>query len=197
MARAPQVLLLALFISVRAPAAPPRVDRAGDALPPDSVARAGTIRWRHGGPVLALAFAPDGKTLASVSSDGSLRLWETASGRELRRFLGHKGEVRCVAFAPDGKSLLSGGADGTARLWDVKTGKGRATLLSVEEWVNAVAFTPKGRFLAAGTDEGTVHLWDATTLRKTVNFRAAGSVQGLAFVREDALAVGAANDEGI
>jgi WD40 repeat protein len=191
------VLLLAFVLSTSATAAPPRTDRTGDALPPDAVARAGTVRWRHGGPVLALAFAPDGKTLASVSGDGSLRLWDSSTGRELRRFLGHKGEVRCVAFAPDGNSLLSGGADGTARLWDVKTGKERAKLLTAEEWLNAVAFAPKGKWLAAGSDEGTVHLWDATTLRKSRDFRAAGSVQGLAFLRDGTLAVGAANDEGV
>src|SRR5207248_11542 len=197
MSRSPRVLLLALVFSASATAAPPRVDRAGDALPPDAVARAGTVRWRHGGPVLALAFSPDGKTLASVSGDGTLRLWEAATGKELRRFLGHKGEVRCVAVAPDGNSLLTGGADGTARLWDVKMGKERAKLLRVEEWVNAVAFAPKGGLLAAGTDDGTVHLWDAATLRKAGDFRAAGSVQGLAFLRDGTLAVGAANDEGV
>src|SRR6266536_5746434 len=195
MSRSHWVLLLVL--SPSAAAAPPRVDRAGDVLPADAVARAGTVRWRHGGPVLALAFAPDGKSLASVSGDGTPRLWEAATGEELRRFLGHKGEVRCVAFAPDGKSLLSGGADGTARLWDLKTGKERAKFLGVEEWINAVAFAPKGGLLAAGTDDGTVHLWDAATLRKAGDFRAAGSVQGLAFLRDGTLAVGAANDEGV
>src|SRR4051794_20186665 len=125
MSRSPRVLLLALVLFGDAAAAPLPTDRAGDGLPAGAVARAGTVRWRHGGPVLALAFAPDGKTLASVSGDGTLRLWETASGKERQRFLGHKGEIRGLAFAPDGKSLLTGGADGTARLWDVKTGKER------------------------------------------------------------------------
>src|SRR5947209_13228766 len=179
MSRSPRMLLLALVLSANLMAAPPRVDRAGDALPADALARAGTVRWRHGGPVLALAFSPDGKALASASGDGTLRLWESATGKETRRFLGHKGEVRCVAFAPDGKTLLSGGADGPARLWDVKTGKERAKLLGAEEWVNAVAFAPKGGLLAAGTDEGSVYLWDAATLRKARDFRAAGSVQEL------------------
>src|SRR5262249_53072694 len=105
--------------------------------------------------------------------------------------------VRCVAFSPDGKSLLAGGADGTARLWDAMTGKERAKLHGGEEWVNAVAFGPKGALLAAGTDDGTGHLWDGPTLRKVRHFRAAGSVQGLAFTRDGHLIVGAANDEGV
>src|SRR5262249_6920886 len=196
MTRSPGVLLLALVLSGDLVAAP-RAERGGDALPTGAVARAGTLRWRHGGPIFALVFTPDGKAVASVGADATLRLWETASGKELRRLTGHKGEIRCLAVSPDGKSLLTGGIDGTVRLWDVATGRERAKLLQAGEWVNAVAFAPKGGLLAAGTDDGTVHLWDSTTLRKSRDFRAAGSVQGLSFLRDGTLAVGAANDEGV
>src|SRR5262245_62555646 len=190
MSRSPRMLLLALFLSAEVSAAPLPTDRAGDALPAGAIARAGTVRWRHGGPILALAFAPDGKSIASVSGDGTLRLWEPSSGKERQRFLGHKGEIRGLAFAPDGKSLLTGGADGTARLWDVKTGKERAKWLGAAEWVNAVAFAPKDKLLAAGTDDGVVHLWDTATLAEVREFRAAGSVQGLAFLRSEERRVG-------
>src|SRR5262249_57793257 len=73
----------------------------------------------HDGEVVALAFTPDGRTLASGGDGATLRLWEVASGRERRPLTGHSGGVRGVAFSPDGKNLAAAGGDGTARLWDV------------------------------------------------------------------------------
>ena len=76
----------------------------------------------HTGPVDSVAFSPDGKTLATGSADGTVRLWDVATHRPDRRALtGHTGPVTSVAFSPDGKTLASGSADGTVRLWDVAT----------------------------------------------------------------------------
>src|SRR4051794_41987119 len=80
-----------------------RTDRPGAPLPTGAAARFGTVRLRHGGGVTCVAFAPDGKPLASSSLDRTVRLWDPATGRELRRFEGHKAAVESVAFAPDGK----------------------------------------------------------------------------------------------
>src|SRR5262249_50202497 len=64
------------------PAAPPsRVDRHGDALPPGAVARMGTVRWRDKGPVVGLAFLPDGKRVASLNWERTIILWDAATGR--------------------------------------------------------------------------------------------------------------------
>ena len=76
----------------------------------------------HSGEVLSVAIAPDGKTALSGSDDKTLRLWDLASGREIRKFEGHSGWVRSVAFSPDGKTALSGSADHTMRLWDLAIG---------------------------------------------------------------------------
>jgi WD40 repeat protein len=65
--------------------------------------------------VSAVAFAPDGKTVASAGKDRLVRLWDFATGRELRRFAGHGEQVECVLFTRDGKTLVSGAYDGTIR----------------------------------------------------------------------------------
>jgi WD40 repeat protein len=66
---------------------------------------------------LSLSFAADGKTLATASGDGTVRVWEVASGQERARLTGHRGCVSAVAFSPDGKTLATGGSDGRALLW--------------------------------------------------------------------------------
>src|SRR5437868_5821067 len=101
---------------------PAPVDRYGDPLPPGALARFGTTRLQHGKRVSALAYSPDGRTLASGADDGTVRLWESATGRERACCRGSEGTVHCLAFAPDGQALAAG--DDTAlRLWDAATGK--------------------------------------------------------------------------
>ncbi len=70
----------------------------------------------------AVAFSPDGKTLATASRDNSIRLWNGATGKEVCRFIGHEKLIYSVAFAPDGKVLASAGDGELIRLWDVDKG---------------------------------------------------------------------------
>jgi hypothetical protein len=66
-----------------------------------------------------VAFAPDSRTLVTGAADGTLKLWETASGRPVRCFRGHTGEVTSVAFSSSGWEVASGSRDGTILVWDV------------------------------------------------------------------------------
>ena len=77
----------------------------------------------HNGDVMAIAYSPDGKMLASAGRDETVRLWNPKTGENLATLTGHGGLVTAVAFSPDGKRLFSGSGDGTVRLWSTQTSK--------------------------------------------------------------------------
>jgi WD40 repeat protein len=134
----------------------------------------------HGG-VNAVAFAPDGKTLA-VADGPQVKLWDTASGKERAVIKLDVGTVRSVAFAPDGKSLaIAGGGGfklrkplpGHLTLWDVAGGKERTSLKGHAGPVGPVAFSADGKLLASGdwALRGEVKLWDVASGKERATLR--------------------------
>jgi len=126
---------------------------------------------RKHGRVLSVAFSPNGCRVLSGSRDGTARLWDAASGRELAVLRGHKHSVNSVAFSPDGRRVLSGSADGTARLWDADSGRELAVLRGQESPVTSVAFSPDGCRVLSGSYDKTVRLWDADSGRELAVLR--------------------------
>ena len=127
----------------------------------------GKERWRLPAPpaVSALAFSPDGKTLAAVGWDGAIRLSEAATGKLLRSMRGREDRLLAVAWSPDGKLLACGGDSGNVPIWDAATGKEvrRMQSESPKTDVSCLAFSPDGRLLLTGIDEGPTPLYEVAT----------------------------------
>ncbi|HWG44724.1 MAG TPA: sigma-70 family RNA polymerase sigma factor, partial [Gemmataceae bacterium] len=156
------------------PAAPsqaknePRRDRYGDPLPPGASARLGTLRFRAPGEVAALAFAPDGKTIA-VSSRGGLFLMDAASGKRLRRLPSATPDwlpEAPIVFSADGKRLIGRGhkiagssALPVVRVWEL-VGEREPREYDIGLWVLWVGWSVEGQPLAIRAEEGTLHLHD-------------------------------------
>jgi serine/threonine protein kinase len=126
---------------------------------------------RHDEWVMAVAFSPDGRLLASGSAkpgwwkvSGEVRIWDAATGTLVRTLSGHENRVYSLAFSPDGQTLASGsgigGKSGEVILWNVSTGVQSLQLGGFSEPVMSVAFSPDGRLLATGSMDKSVKLWD-------------------------------------
>jgi WD40 repeat protein/tRNA A-37 threonylcarbamoyl transferase component Bud32 len=117
----------------------------------------------HSREVSSVAISPDGKTLASGSWDKTIKLWNLATGEEIRTLTGHSSSVYSVAISPDGKTLASGSGDKTIKLWNLETGEQIRTLTGHSNLVDSVAISPDGKTLASGSWDDTIKLWNLET----------------------------------
>jgi WD40 repeat protein len=181
--------------------------RRGEA---DTPARWETARQRatlRAYKVSALAFSPNGRTLAAGCDDGTVRTWDTATWQEQAKFGRQAGGVSSLAFAPDGKTLATGTYDAAVRLWDVTAGKELTTLRGHNHYVMSVAFSPDGKLLASGGQElvdngqqpgyGSVKLWDAIVYQEKAAVRHEQVVNAVGFSPDGKTLATASSDQTI
>ncbi|MBD2358865.1 TIR domain-containing protein [Tolypothrix sp. FACHB-123] len=112
---------------------------------------------------LAIAWSPDSKVLASAILNGTVMLWDTATGSLIRVLEGHADAVTDVSFSFDGKFLVSKSLDNSVRLWNCKTWETVAVIheSTSGKWLSSVAFNPKLPILATlGEKDTIIHIWE-------------------------------------
>jgi WD40 repeat protein len=153
--------------------------------------------------VTSVAFSPDspaGPRIATGYHDGTLRLWDPATGTPVGEPLrGHENgtQVNSVAFSPDGLQLVSGGEDGTVRMWDPATEKPIGEPMRHGDVVTSVAFSPDSSRIVSGGLDNTVRLWDTTGRPIGEPMRHDNAVEDVAFSPDGTRLVSGGDDKTV
>jgi WD40 repeat protein len=110
----------------------------------------------------SVAYSPDGEHIVSGFADGTIRIWDTATGMQQHTLNGHEGRVRSVAFSPNSQLVASGSDDCTVRLWDITTGTQQYVMNGHETYLEHVSFSSDGQDIVS-TSNGWMRIWDART----------------------------------
>ncbi len=138
----------------------------------------------HTEAVYSVAFTPDGKYVASGSGDHTLKVWDSATGKEIKSFggpTGHQNLVMSVSISPDGSLIASGGTDNTAKIWDFPSSTSLHSLPK-SEGASILAVSSDGSKLAGGDKDGHVKIWNSADGKELFQLNGhRGPVTGLAF----------------
>ncbi len=142
----------------------------------------------HTALLTVIAFAPDGRWLATGDVTGVVKLWDTATGRE-RLTLGQSKtgappshDITWLAFAPDGRRLLAADGTSTARWWETATGRALPPFTLPDGFVQNAVFLPGGKQILMGDKDSVFHLWDVAARRHLTRWNGhAGFIKAFAF----------------
>ena len=148
--------------------------------------------------LLAVAYSPDGNSVAAASDDGRVSIYGLAPTGPLRSWIAHADAAAALVYSPDGRTLVSGGYDKVVKIWNPATGELIRTLDGHKSWVMSLAFSHDGQTLASGSYDRSIRLWnvaDGTERSKLAGHTAA--VRALAFSHNDKLLASGSADHTV
>jgi WD40 repeat protein len=132
------------------------------------------VQIGHSAPVTSVDFSPSGRYVVSGSQDHTIKLWDVATGREIRTFKGHSDAVSSVKFLPDGRHIVSSSWDKSLRLWNITTGSEIRVSKEHQYKVHAVAVSRTGKYALSGSEDRSLILWSLRGLSVAKRFGGSG-----------------------
>jgi eukaryotic-like serine/threonine-protein kinase len=131
---------------------------------------------KHGALVNAVAWSPDGRSIASGADDATVQVWDASHGGSILTYRGHKQLVEAVAWSPDGQRIASGGFDHTVQVWNAANGVPILTYQGHTNYVVTVAWSPDNARIASGSYDTTIQVWDAADGGHALTYRGHKSI---------------------
>jgi RNA polymerase sigma factor (sigma-70 family) len=154
-------------------------------------------KLEHPDEVLQAVVSDDGKVVATTTKDGTIRLWEYPTEREVWSAKPEKFGPKKVAITTGGKRVAVAGKDGSVRVFD-EAGKESAKLSGHTGEVNAIAFSPDGKVLATAGEDKTIRVWDANTGKQTSVLKGHDmAVTSVAFGGDSTIIVSGSSDKAV